>query len=100
MPSEYPLLFDDEIYADMIRDEYDAAQWMLMDLVRVRSTELPRSEKNLKALCRGGVVRIGDVLTMRKALGNGVTVSITATVSLIPRYHHQRPIMTISSLFS
>ena len=84
MPSEYPLLFDYEIYADMIRDEYDAAQWMQMDRVRARSTELLRSRKNLKALCREGVMRIGDMLTMRKTVRNGVTVSVTATVNLNP----------------
>ena len=95
MPSEYPLLFDHDTYAHMIRDEYDAARWMQMDRVRAKSTELLRSEKSLKALCRGGVMRIGDMLTMRKNVDNGVTVSITATVSpnssgLSPRANNDR----------
>ena len=66
MPSEYPLLFDHEIYADMILNEYDAAQWMQLDLVRARSTDLLRSSKNLKVLCGGEVMQIGDMLTMRR----------------------------------
>ena len=82
MPSEYSLLFDDEIYAEMIQDEYDTVKWMKMDGVRARAIEFLRSKKNLKALCRGGVMQIGDTLTMRKTVRNGVTVSVTATVSL------------------
>ena len=98
MPSEYPLLFDHEIYVDMIRDEYNAAQWMEMGRVHARSTELLRSRKNLKALCKeGGVMRAGDTLTMRKTVCSGVTVSVTTTVSLNPRYHHQGLIMTVAS---
>lgn len=79
MPSEYPLLFDHEIYADLIRDEYDATQWIQMDQVRPRSTELLRSRKNFKSSCRGEVIRIGDMLTMRKTVRNGMRVSVTAT---------------------
>lgn len=82
MPSEYPLLFDHEVYADMTRHGYDAARWMQMDQVRAKSTELSRSNRTLKSLCQGGVMRIGDMLTIRKDVGNGVPVSITATVSL------------------
>ena len=78
MPSEYPLLFDHEIYADMIQDKYDAAQWIRMDQVRARSTKLLRSRKNLKSSCRGEVIRIGDTLTMRKTMRNGMRVSVTA----------------------
>ena len=96
MSGGYPLLFADDIYAELIQDQYDAAQWMQMDGVLAGSAQIPRSKKKLLELCRKGAVLIGDTLIMRKTGADGVAVSLNATVDQQPSIYHQGKILTIS----
>ena len=81
MSTEYRLLFDDDVYADMVQDSFNLSRWMNMDRVLARATIIPRSKKKLDELCRKGAVLIGDTLTMRMTGGDGVTIDFSATVS-------------------
>ena len=81
---EYRLLFDDDVYADLVQYQYDASRWMRMDRVPMRAAGIPRSRKKLVELCRKGVVLIGDTLTTTKTDGNGVALSFSATVGQQP----------------
>ena len=81
---EYRLLFDDDVYANMVQYQYDAARWMRMDRVLTKAAGIPRSRKKLVELVRKGAMLIGDTLTTRKTDGNGVAVSFSATVGQQP----------------
>lgn len=77
---EYPLLFDDSVYADMSQYSYDSSRWMSLQLVLVEAARIRRSAKKLDELCKKGAVLIGDRLTMRKTDNNGVAFAFTAVV--------------------
>ena len=81
MSGGYPLLFDDDIYADLVQYQYDAARWMQMDRLLGGSTQIPRSKKKVLELCGKGMMLIGDMMSMRKTGTDGVAVSLSATVS-------------------
>lgn len=80
MSREKPLLFSDQVYADMVQHHYDAARWMQMSNVLGESARIPRSKKKLVQLFRKGVMLSGDVLTMTRTSTDGVAVSLSATV--------------------
>ena len=77
---EYPLLFDDSVYADMAQYQYDPSRWMSMQPVPAEAIKIRRSGKKIEELCKKGVMLIGDTLTMRKAGGDGITIAFSATV--------------------
>ena len=80
----YPLLFDDDVYADLVQYQYDASRWMQMDRVTTRATGIPRSKKKLDELCKKGVVLVNDTMTTRKTDGSGNTLTFSATVGQQP----------------
>ena len=76
----YHLLFDDDVYANMVQGAYDASQWMSIGDVRATATQLERSAKKFDELCRKGALLRGDVLSMERNGSDGITVSFSASV--------------------
>lgn len=81
MPTtEYALLFDEAVYANIVPHGYDSSWWMAMQSVHAKATRMPRSKKKLDELCRKEAVLEDDTLTMTKIGTDGVAVSFSAKV--------------------
>ena len=80
MTQNYRLLFDDDVYINMSQYSYDAVQWMNMDCVLTKASEIQRSKKKFEELFRRGVLLTGDTLTMNKTQEDGSTIAFSATV--------------------
>lgn len=80
MAREYALLLDESVYAEMVKDAYDAPPWMARQSVRSKATQLPRSKKKLDELCKKKAIREGDTFTMMKTSTSGAAIVFSATV--------------------
>lgn len=78
---EYPLLFDESVYTDMVQHHYDSSWWMNTQPVRAEAWEIRRSSKKFEELCRKGVMLIDDKLT-RKTGRDGITIAFSTTVDI------------------
>ena len=80
--AEYVLMFDESLYLEMTKVDYEQniQQWMAKESVLTKARDMPRSKKKMEELWKKGAIKKGDTLSMRKTAGNGSHVFFNAMV--------------------